>query len=131
MNLTQFLEQRRPQWQMLQGFLERVEGSGLRALGPNEAVQFATLYRRTASDLNQAQTFITGEGTVLYLNDLVARCYFLIHARKDPRLGTVLWRMVSRYPVVFRRCLPHFLLATALFVIGCVFGFAASYYDSK
>jgi len=131
LNVTQFIEQRRPQWRKLQRLLERVEGSGLRALDPDEAVQFATLYRRTASDLNQAQTCITGEGTVQYLNDLVARCYFLIHARKDPKIRRVLRRMVLGYPALFRRCLPHFLLATGLFLLGTVFGFAASYLDSK
>jgi uncharacterized membrane protein SpoIIM required for sporulation len=130
-NLTHFVDQRRPQWQSLQRLLERVEGSGLRALNPDEAVQFATLYRRTASDLNQAQTFITGEGTVQYLNDLVARCYFIIHARRDPALRTVLRRMVFGYPALFRRYLPHFFLATGLFLLGAIFGFAASYLDSK
>jgi uncharacterized membrane protein SpoIIM required for sporulation len=131
MNLTQFVEQRRPQWQQLQGFLERIEGGGLRALEPDEAVQFATLYRRTASDLNQAQTFITGESTVQHLNDLVARCYFIIHARKDPAIGSVLKKMVLGYPAVFRRCLPQFLLATGLFLLGTVFGFAAMTLDGK
>jgi uncharacterized membrane protein SpoIIM required for sporulation len=131
MNLTQFVDQRRPQWQTLQRLLERVEGSGLRALDPDEAVQFATLYRRTASDLNQAQTFITGEGTLQYLNDLVARCYLIIHARKDPAIRTVLRRMVLGYPALFRRCLPHFLLAMGLLLLGVFFGFAASSLDSK
>jgi uncharacterized membrane protein SpoIIM required for sporulation len=130
-NLTQFVDGRRAEWRKLQRLLERVEGSGLRGLDPDEAVQFATLYRRTASDLNQAQTFITGEGTVQYLNDLVARCYFIIHARKDPQIRTVLGRMVLGYPALFRRCLPHFLLATGLFLLGAVFGFAASSLDSK
>ena len=131
MNLTQFINERRPQWATLQTLLERVEGSGLRSLNPGEAVQFATLYRRAASDLNQAQTFVTGEGTVQYLNDLVARCYFIIHARKDPSLLTVLRNMVMGYPPVFRRFLGHFLFATFLFAVGTVFGFAASLFDSK
>jgi len=130
-NLTHFVDQHRVQWQCLQHLLEKVEGSGLRALNPEEAVQFATLYRRTASDLNQAQTFITGEGTVQYLNDLVARSYFIIHARRDPALRSVLWTMVVGYPALFRRYLPHFLLATGLFLLGTLFGFAASYLDSK
>ena len=38
MNLTQFIDQRRPQWQELQALLEQVEGSGLRSLGPEGAV---------------------------------------------------------------------------------------------
>src|ERR1700676_1195611 len=93
-NLTQFIDQRRPQWQSLQRLLEQVEGSGLPALSGEQAVQFARLYRRTASDLNQAQTFVSGEGTVQYLNDLVARCYLIIHARKDPDLKSVVWNML-------------------------------------
>ena len=131
MNLTQFIEQRRPQWQSLQRLLEQVEGSGLPALSGEQAVQFARLYRRTASDLNQAQTFVSGEGTVQYLNDLVARCYLIIHARKDPDLKSLLRTMVLGYPAVFRRCLPYFLVATALFVVGALFGFAASWWDGQ
>jgi uncharacterized membrane protein SpoIIM required for sporulation len=130
-NLNQFIEQRRPQWQALQRLLEQVEGSGLPALDGDQAVQFARLYRRTASDLNQAQTFVTGEGTVRYLNDLVARCYLIIHARKDPDFRSVFWSMLLGYPAVFRRCLPYFLLASGLFIVGAVFGFAASYWDSQ
>jgi uncharacterized membrane protein SpoIIM required for sporulation len=130
-NLTQFIEQRRPQWHALERLLEQVEGSGLPALDGEQAVQFARLYRRAASDLNQAQTFVSGEGTVQYLNDLVARCYLIIHARKDPDLRTVLWTMLLGYPAVFRRCLPHFLLASGLFVAGAIFGFAASHLDSQ
>ena len=131
LNLTQFIDQRRPQWRSLQQLLDKVEGSGLRSLDAEQAVRFATLYRRAASDLNQAQTFVTGEAAVRYLNDLVARCYLLIHARKDPHLGTLLKDMVFGYPAVFRRCLPQFLLATALFLLGAAFGFAASSWDSK
>src|SRR5580765_3698431 len=123
MNQAQFIEQRRPQWQELHRLLETVEGSGLRGLESDEAVRFATLYRKAASDLNQAQTFITGEGTVQYLNDLVARCYFIIHRKKDPKLVTLLKKMVFGYPAVFRRFLPQFLLATGLFLLGAIFGY--------
>ena len=131
LNLTQFIDQRRPQWRSLQLLLEKVEGSGLRSLSPEQAVQFAALYRRAASDLNQAQTFVTGEAAVRYLNDLVARCYLLIHARKNPNLGALLKALVWGYPAVFRRFLPQFVLATAIFALGAVFGFAASSWDSK
>jgi uncharacterized membrane protein SpoIIM required for sporulation len=130
-NLTTFIEQRWREWKELETLLDRVEGSGLRALAPEQAVVFARLYRRTASDLNQAQTFVTGEATLRYLNDLVARCYLIIHAKKDPSLRMVLRRLVLGYPVVFRRFLPHFLLATGLLVLGGVFGFMASYHDSQ
>jgi uncharacterized membrane protein SpoIIM required for sporulation len=128
-NLATFLDRRRREWKELEALLDRVEGSGLRSLEPQEAVAFARLYRRAASDLNQAQTFVTGEATVRYLNDLVARCYLIIHARKDPDWRNVLGRLVLGYPAVFRRFLPHFLLAAGLCLLGAVFGFLASYYD--
>jgi uncharacterized membrane protein SpoIIM required for sporulation len=129
-NLTTFIDQRRREWKELEALLDRVEGSGLRSLAPGQAVAFARLYRRAASDLNQAQTFVSGETTVRYLNDLVARCYLIIHARKDPDVRSVLRKLVLGYPAVFRKFLPHFLLATGLCFVGAVFGFVASYYDS-
>jgi uncharacterized membrane protein SpoIIM required for sporulation len=130
MNLNQFIEQRRPAWRELQTLLHKVEGGGLRSLEPEEAVHFAGLYRRATSDLNQAQTYVTGEGTVRYLNDLVARCYSLIHARQDPSLRQAAWDMVVGYPAVFRRFLPHFLWATGLFTAGAIIGFLVSYFDA-
>ncbi len=37
--------------------------------------------------------------------------------------------LVCGWPAVFRRYLPHFLIAVGLFAFGAVFGFLASYYD--
>src|SRR5262249_33785101 len=65
------------------------------------------------------------------LNGLVARCYSIIHARKDPDVLPALRRAVLAYPAVFRRFLPHFLLATSLFLLGAAFGFTASYFDAR
>ena len=42
------------------------EGSGLPCLNEDEVVEFGNLYRRTASDLNQAQTFVSGDATVAF-----------------------------------------------------------------
>jgi uncharacterized membrane protein SpoIIM required for sporulation len=130
MNLTTFIEQRRPEWQQLEELLERVEGSGLASLDDRQAVAFANLYRRAASDLNQAQTFVSGDATAGYLNDLVARCYLVIHARSKIDLRGMLRALFRQYPIVFRRHLKLFLLATAVFALGFVFGFLASYYDA-
>ena len=82
MDLSTFLHERRPAWRRLEELLDRAEGSGLACLNEDEAVEFGNLYRRAASDLNQAQTFVSGDATVRYLNDLVARAY-LAHLRQD------------------------------------------------
>ena len=85
MNLTAFLTKRRPEWRQLEEVLRRVEGSGLGSLDEDQAIEFGQLYRRAASDLNQAQTFVSGDATVQYLNDLVARCYLVIYAKPTGR----------------------------------------------
>ena len=84
MDLSTFLQQRRPEWRQLEQLLDRAEGSGLASLSDDQAVEFGRLYRRAASDLNQAQTFVSGEATVRYLNDLVARAYLAIYGKTRP-----------------------------------------------
>jgi uncharacterized membrane protein SpoIIM required for sporulation len=129
MNLTTFLNQRRPEWRRLEEILGRVEGSGLASLEDEQAIEFGRLYRRAASDLNQAQTFVSGEATVQYLNDLVARCYFVIYAKTRVDLRGFVRHLVFGFPAMFRQYFGYFLLATALFVVGTLFGLLASYFD--
>src|SRR5919199_3131916 len=103
MDLSTFLRQRRPDWRRLEDILDQVEGSGLRSLDDDQAVELGLLYRRAASDLNQAQTFVSGEASERYLNDLVARAYLAIYgqARTDPWAPVRF--LVRGYPAVFRR----------------------------
>ena len=129
MDLSTFLHDRRPSWKRLEELLERAESSGLACLNEDEAVEFGNLYRRAASDLNQAQTFVSGDATVRYLNDLVARAYLLIYGKTRIDWRGMVMFLVFGWPAVFRRYLPHFLVAAGLFVFGAVFGFLASYYD--
>ena len=151
MDLATFIHQRRPQWRKLEELLTHVEGSGLASLGdaapltlPSppgvegrgkgegsdaRAIEFAQLYRRTASDLNQAQTYITGDATVNYLNDLVARCYLVIYAKNRTEILPTMRRLIREYPVVFRRHFRQFLLASIILAAGVVFGLLASTFD--
>jgi uncharacterized membrane protein SpoIIM required for sporulation len=131
MDLATFLEQRRPDWKRLEEVLQDVEGSGLASLDEAEAVEFGRLYRRAASDLNQAQTFVSGDTAERYLNGLVARCYTAIHGKGRIDGLALVRHLIRGYPAVFRRCLPYFLLATLLFALGAVFGFLASRYDPE
>ncbi|HEX5269776.1 MAG TPA: stage II sporulation protein M [Gemmataceae bacterium] len=129
MDLSTFLNQRRPDWRHLEAILDRVEGSGLAVLDDDEAVEFGRLYRRAASDLNQAQAFVSGEATAQYLNDLVARCYLVIYAKTRVDVGAFVRHLVFGFPAAFRRYFGYFLLATALLALGTVFGFLASYFE--
>src|SRR5947199_5665947 len=120
MNLTTFIT-KRPEWRKLEEVLRRVEGSGLGSLEEYQAVEFGQLYRRAASDLNQAQTFVSGDTTVAYLNDLVARCYLVIYAKTRIDLWGLLRYLVWGYPAIFRRYFLYFVLATLIFTAGGIF----------
>src|SRR4051812_23840189 len=130
MDLDTFIKGRRPEWRQLEEALARVEGSGLATLDDDQAVEFGRLYRRAASDLNQAQTFVSGDATQRYLNDLVARAYLAIYGKSRVDPWAPLRYVFREYPRVFRRCLPQLGLATALFLAGTVFGYVASRYDA-
>ncbi|HZY83551.1 MAG TPA: stage II sporulation protein M [Gemmataceae bacterium] len=130
MDLATFLQERRPDWRRLEEILERIEGSGLASLDDEQAVELGRLYRRAASDLNQSQTFVSGDSTERYLNELVGRAYFLVYGKsRGPDLRGALRYVFHEYPRTFRRYLPHFLLAAALLAAGAVFGYVACRYD--
>jgi uncharacterized membrane protein SpoIIM required for sporulation len=131
MDLATFLGRRRAEWRRLEELLGQVEGSGLASLTDEEAVEFGRLYRRAASDLNQAQTFVRGEETVRYLNDLLARAYLVLSARSHLDPWGLARYLVRGYPGVFRRNLAPFLLSALLFAGGGVFGYLASWYDPE
>ncbi len=131
MDLAAFFGKRRPDWRRLEEILRRVEGSGLGSLDEEQAVEFGRLYRCAASDLNQAQTFVSGDATVKYLNDLVARCYLVIYGKTRVDLRGLVRYLFWGYPAVFRRYLGHVFLATMILAGGAVFGFLASCLDAR
>src|SRR5215471_795934 len=103
MDLSTFINHRRLAWRRLEEILARVEGSGLKTLDDEQAVEFGKLYRGAASDLNQAQTFVSGDATVQYLNDLVARSYMVIYGHSQPNVGAFARHLLFGFPAVFRR----------------------------
>jgi uncharacterized membrane protein SpoIIM required for sporulation len=129
MDLTAFIAQRRSEWRRLEGTLARVEGSGLGTLDADQAADFGRMYRRAASDLNQAQTFVSGDATVQYLNDLVARCYMVIYARTRWDVRGFFRHLLFGFPAVFRRYRWRFVLALVFFTAGTLFGTVAAYLE--
>jgi uncharacterized membrane protein SpoIIM required for sporulation len=131
LDLATFLTTRRTDWRRLEDLLARAEGSGLASLEEAEAIDFGRLYRRAASDLNQAQTFVRGDATAGYLNDLVARAYLAIYGKERANSRGVIRFYLTGYPAAFRRHWPHLTLATALFFLGAAFGYLAVRYDGE
>jgi uncharacterized membrane protein SpoIIM required for sporulation len=125
MELQHFITDGRRRWQELEQLLQKVEREGLRSLGVDNIRRFGRLYRQAASDLVYAHNRVLSADVLDYLNDLVARAYAQIYARRRFRLGGIGRFLAVTFPQTFRRT-SRFLLASALvFVLAGVIGFVA------
>jgi uncharacterized membrane protein SpoIIM required for sporulation len=123
MELHRFLADGRPRWQELEALLTRVEREGLRALGVDEVRRFGQLYRQAASDLLYAQSRVLSSDVGGYLNDLVARAYAQIYARRRLRLAGLGAFWARTFPQVFRRTARYTLASAATFLVAAGVGF--------
>ncbi len=132
MNLSEFVEKRRPAWQELQALLERAERDEVGALPHERARRLVDLYRRASADLVQARTYGAGASVTSYLEALVARGYALLYQAAPLRAWDA-WRAFFRegFPRAVRRERQAFALAAAALVLGLLFGALTTAFDPQ
>ncbi|HEY4026699.1 MAG TPA: stage II sporulation protein M [Candidatus Dormibacteraeota bacterium] len=115
MRAQEFVTRRRVEWERLEHLLGRAGRP--RALGPDDALALAALYRRVTADLARAQRDWPDEPVASYLNGLVARGHAAVY--RDGR--AVLPRLARFYthtvPRTYRASGP-FLAASAALLFG-------------
>jgi uncharacterized membrane protein SpoIIM required for sporulation len=121
-DVNRFVAERGPVWSRLETLLQSVERDGLASLDLVAAREFGRLYRAVSSDLIRARTELVNATVVDYLNDIVARCYALIHASSRTGQPRVLRFFLVTFPQVFRRELRMFALAAAILLAGSALG---------
>lgn len=109
----------------LENFVDRVRRGGLRALSEDELLEFGRAYRRAGALLSRARTAQVGAGEIESLNRLLAAAYPLVHTQTERRSHSVIEFLVDEFPRTFRRELKVIVLATAIFVLGVLFGVTA------
>lgn len=125
MELHRFLAEGRPRWQELERLLARVEQQGLRALGVDDIRRFGRLYKQITSDLLYAKSRVLSADVHEYLNDLVARAYAQIYARRRLSLRGLGAFFARTFPQTFRRTARFTGAAMLTFVVAAGIGFAA------
>jgi uncharacterized membrane protein SpoIIM required for sporulation len=122
-DLPRFVAAERPSWTEFETSLKRIESNPNRSLSLDEAKRFHFLYQKVSADLARIATFSSEPELRRYLESLVAQAYGEIH---ETRRRGQKWRLVSwffvDFPRVFRRQSWAFVLATAVTVVGAVFG---------
>lgn len=115
-------------WLRLEELLRRPRRGG-RRLTPDEAAELARLYRLAASDLAAARRAGPDSTAAQYLNDLTMRAHSRLYAPRRTNLLAVWHFLKDRYPALVAQYRQGFLLATLLFFVGTVIGFAAVTWD--
>ena len=122
-DLEKFITAERPRWRELEGVLDTLEKDAAHRLSLREVKQFHYLYQRASADLAKVRTFASEPRLCLYLETLVARAYAEVHeTRKRPhRFAFIPW-FFKTFPQTFRRRQSAFWFATAVTLLGCLFG---------
>lgn len=127
--MSRFINERKNNWQKLEGLLEILETSPLRGLPRAQVRELGELYRRAASDLAIARAESRDPKLINYLNSLVIRAHGKIY-RADAKGANLVWQFFAKdFPRAFRRTWRYTALAFAVFMIFSVASFLLCYYD--
>jgi Uncharacterized membrane protein len=127
--MNRFVNERKNNWQKLEGLLEILETSPLRGLPRAQVRELGELYRRAAADLAIARAESRDPKLISYLNSLVIRAHGEIYRAESQGAGLV-WNFFAKdFPRAFRRTWRYTALSFALFTIFAVVSFALCYND--
>lgn len=127
--MSRFINERKNNWQQLEGLLEILETSPLRGLPRAQVRELGELYRRAASDLAIARAESRDPKLINYLNSLVIRAHGKIY-RAEAQGVNLIWQFFAKdFPRAFRRSWRYTALAFAVFMIFSIASFLLCYND--
>ena len=119
--LAQFVTEHRPAWEALAALTAKL-GQG--ALAPAEVFELDALYRRASADLALARLHYPATEATRHLDQLVARAYGALHARRPRRLAALRTFWFATFPGAFWQHRRFFAAAWALLLAGLWIGAA-------
>lgn len=122
MDLTQFVQEHRSDWERLDRLVKQA-GRALGRLGKVDLRELGALYRQASSDLARAQAARADAELVGYLNDLVVRAHGVIYRPEQTRLKALGAFFGREFPALVRqewRPILLALLADVLPALWCV-----------
>lgn len=124
---TRWLEKRKPHWSRLESLLNQSAKAGLKSLSRSDLQELSLLYRQTAADLAAIREDPGSVHFARYVNQLLVRAHNTIYSGRKASPKAVFSFFWQTYPVVFRRCAMHCLLATVIFAVGGLVGAVLTY----
>ena len=111
-------------WDEFQQLADRVARSGLDALSPGELPAFAARYREISADLARARTYGADQVTLARLTRLVAAGHNALYREERQTWGKIWEFIVRECPAAIVDARRYVLLATLVFVLPALAGFA-------
>jgi uncharacterized membrane protein SpoIIM required for sporulation len=126
MNVDEFYQSRKREWESLSELLERAQKDPQR-LSPSDVERLASLYRAASSDLALAKRDFPRHRISHFLNQLVARAHAILY-QGEPLVWKTLAAFASGgFPRLFRETFTFTLTAFLMFTLPGLFaGFAVA-----
>jgi len=116
MDATQFVRERRPDWERLDRLVKEANRT-LGRLGKVDLRDLGALYRQASSDLARVQAAQVEPELVEYLNDLVVRAHGIIYRPEQTRLRALTAFFAREFPALVRQEWRPILLALLVDVL--------------
>lgn len=125
MTAEEVVRQRKTDWNRLEMLLAN---GGVRrgTLDAPELLELSSLYRSAAGDAARVRAAGADDGTIAYLDTLLARAHNEIYRAPPTRRGAFGAFLVGGFPLAIRRNLPFFWVASAAFYLPFLFGFLSA-----
>lgn len=116
MNVDEFYQSRRREWEVLTDLLERTQ-KDVKRLSTSDVERLASLYRAASSDLALAKRDFPRHRITPYLNQLVARTHSVLYQGEPIALRNFMEFTLGGFPRLFRETFLFTLAAFLMFII--------------
>lgn len=125
-----FRLERQTDWERLEDIVARLERNSPKSIADEDLLELPVLYRQAASSLSVARETSLDAATLAYLESLVRRAWFQVHA---PRLGLMRWLrqfFAGGWSAAVRSIWLETCIAFAVMAMGTLVGYLLVARDS-
>jgi uncharacterized membrane protein SpoIIM required for sporulation len=125
MNVDEFYQSRRQEWELLSNLIERAQKNA-RRLSTTDIERFASLYRAASSDLALARRDFPRHRITQYLNQIVARAHAILYQGEPLAWNRIVDFFLRGFSRLFRRTFTFTFASFLLFAIPAFVSAAAT-----
>ncbi len=121
-NLEKFIQKEERYWNELSTLLEKLQQQTTSS-NFSELQRLLYLYDRVSADYTKVANYSNSQELIDYLENLTVSAYSFIHNNQKQRVKIHLAKwLFSDFPKAFRKNLRYVVIATAVFMLGGLFG---------